>query len=64
MCRFLVHNYMYTFRAPINAQMPLLHTRFKKDELNLCLEGPMGRTKEKGVIWNAILKKRARLYFF
>ena len=54
MCRFLVHNYMYTFRAPINAQMPLLHTRFKKDELNLCLEGPMGRTEEKGVIWNAL----------
>jgi len=25
LCRFLVHNYMYTFRAPINAQMPLTH---------------------------------------
>ena len=54
---------MYTFRAPINAQMPLLHTRFKKDELNLCLEGPMGRTKEKGVIWNALKKKKLGYIF-
>ena len=42
----------------------LLHTRFEKDELNLCLEGPMGHTKKKRCYMKRTKKKKKLGYIF